>query len=408
MDYQFLTQETIPEYVRSRPELTGVIDFEKISSITEVGDGNLNLVFIVEDEVGSSVVLKQALPYVRLVGPEWPMTPERGAKEANALGTHAALSPDLVPITYFFDHTRYVIGMENLSDFRVWRGALMEGLRHEGVAAAMGRYVADVAFGTSVLAVDAEEHKDRVAAAVNPEICKITEDLVFTEPFDDIGRNSVLPENQVDADEHAHDAEMIRAMGEAKWIFMTHAEALIHGDLHTGSVMVRPHSGEEGPSDSKAFDSEFAFYGPVSFDVGALWANYVISAARHFALGDEEMAEWSLALVDETWVAFQDRFRSLYPHRIDARVWKDDLLESLLVRWKKEAWLFAAAKISRRVVGLAKTADIETLDPPLREGAARGLLRLSRQLAVASERDTDTGALISLAQTTLRENRTGR
>ena len=35
--------------------------------IREVGDGNLNLVFIVEGDSGG-VVVKQALPYVRLVG----------------------------------------------------------------------------------------------------------------------------------------------------------------------------------------------------------------------------------------------------------------------------------------------------------------------------------------------------
>ena len=36
-------------------------------SVREVGDGNLNLVFIVEGPAGGLVV-KQALPYVRLVG----------------------------------------------------------------------------------------------------------------------------------------------------------------------------------------------------------------------------------------------------------------------------------------------------------------------------------------------------
>ncbi len=54
---------------------------------------------------------------------------------------------------------------------------------------------------------------------------------------------------------------------------MTHGEALIHGDLHTGSVMV-------GGGRTVAIDPEFAFYGPVGFDLGAIWANAVIAAAR--------------------------------------------------------------------------------------------------------------------------------
>ena len=39
---------------------------------SEVGDGNLNLVFIVKSDIGS-VIVKQALPYVRLVGDSWPL-----------------------------------------------------------------------------------------------------------------------------------------------------------------------------------------------------------------------------------------------------------------------------------------------------------------------------------------------
>jgi 5-methylthioribose kinase len=406
VDYEFLTAETVPDYIRSRPELDGVVDPDTITSVEEVGDGNLNLVFIVTDAAGKSVVLKQALPYVRLVGPDWPMTPTRAAKEAHALRTHSALAPTLVPETYFFCDKRYVIGMENLSGFRVWRGALIDGLRHDGVAADMGRYVAEVAFGTSVFFVDSEEHKRLMAQSINPELCKISEDLVFTEPHDDIGRNAVLPANEADAAEHARDQVMRDAMGEAKWIFMTKAEALIHGDLHTGSVMVRAHSGSGGPAESKAFDSEFAFYGPVAFDIGALWANYTLSAARWVALGDDDMAAWVLNLVDETWSAFEERFRALYPGRSDARVWSDATLENVLAQWRNEAWLFAAAKMSRRIVGLAKAADIETLDPSLREGAARGVLRLARQLVVERHQGSQPSRFIHLASQVLHENKT--
>jgi 5-methylthioribose kinase len=57
----------------------------------------------------------------------------------------------------------------------------------------------------------------------------------------------------------------------------------------------------------------------------------------------------------------------------------DDLREHLLATWRGEAWLFGAAKMTRRIVGLAKTTDIESLPPELREGAARGVLRTARQ-----------------------------
>lgn len=406
MDYDFLTADTVPDYIRSRPELVGVVNPDLIESVVEVGDGNLNLVFIVRDSAGQSVVLKQALPYMRLVGPAWPLTPLRAATEANALRTHAALTPDLVPQTYFFCDRQFVIGMENLSGFRVWRGALIDGLKHEGVASQIGRYVAEVAFGTSVLAVDAEEHKALVAASVNPELCTITEDLVFSEPHVDNGRNSVLPANEADAAEHAHDSAMIDAMGEAKWIFMNRAEALIHGDLHTGSIMVRAHSGDEGPAEAKAFDPEFAFYGPIAFDLGALWANFTLSAARWTALGDDAMAQWSMNLVEETWQSFEKTFRLRFPERIDARVWTDSLMENLLQQWRYETWLFAAAKMSRRIVGLAKAGDIEKLEPAHREGAARGVLRFARIAAQERKVSTEPRRFIDTALAVLNDTKT--
>lgn len=282
----------------------------------------------------------------------------------------------------------------------------MEGLKNEDVATQLGRYVGEVAFGTSVLAVDAEEHKGLVAWSVNPELCKITEDLVFTEPHVDNGRNSVLLANEVDAAEHANDAPMIDAMGEAKWIFMNRAEALIHGDLHTGSVMVRALSGVEGPSEIRVFDPEFAFYGPIAFDLGALWANYTLSAARWIALGDDEMAQWSMNLVDETWQSFERTFRTRYPERIDARVWTDDLMEHLLEQWRAETWLFAGAKMSRRIVGLAKAADIENLDPAHREGAARGVLRFARTAVQERKVSTEPHRYMEIALSILQETKT--
>jgi len=297
-----------------------------------------------------------------------------------------------------FDEQRYIIAMEDLSDHVVWRGALMLGRRHEGAAASMGSYVADVAFATSVLAVEPEEHRRRVADAINPELCAITEALVFTEPYDDAGRNSVLPSNRPDAAALAGDERMRSEIARAKWIFMTRAEALIHGDLHTGSVMVKAAEGEDGLVNSaKAFDSEFAFYGPIAFDLGALWANYTLAAARAVALGDDDLAAWSLSLCAQTWEQFERRFRELWPSRRDARLMTDDVADALLEQWLSETWLFAAAKMARRIVGLAKVHDIETLDPTVREGAARGVLAVARQSVRDRHHDCSPSTFASMS-----------
>ncbi|MBK6857904.1 MAG: S-methyl-5-thioribose kinase [Microthrixaceae bacterium] len=400
--YQVLTAESAASYVASRPELATRIDTGSLARVEEVGDGNLNLVFILTDTAGRGVVLKQALPYMRLVGPDWPMRPDRARLEAEITSVHARVAPGLVPDIYGYDTERFIIAMEDLSDRRVWRGALNDRLRHDGVAEAMGRYVASVAFGTSPLGMDPEDHKRLAASTSNGELCRITEDLVFTEPYVDAGRNGVLPANEPDAAALAADAEMVAAMGLAKWKFMTEGEAIIHGDLHTGSVMVRG-SGPDGepggqPSTARAIDSEFGFCGPVAFDLGALWANYLIAATRGAALNDVTHQDWCLDLVVRTWTAFEAEFRRLWPTRVDPRVWHEELEEHLLAHWREDAWLFAAAKMARRIVGLAKTSDIETLDPDVRAPAARSVLAVARASVRHREGDSSPESLVALAR----------
>lgn len=381
MTYEHLSVEAIPGYLASRPELASRVDVSRIANIEEVGDGNLNLVFIVHRTDGKGVVLKQSLPYVRLVGPEWPMTPDRARIEYETTLVHARCAPSMVPEMYLYDTERFIMVMEDLSDHRVWRGELNEGCRHEGVAASLGKYVASVAFGTSVFGLVAEKQQSELARAVNPELCRITEDLVFSEPYVNVGRNSVLPGNEKDAIELANNLDMVNEIGQLKWYFLTHGEALIHGDLHTGSVMVRNAEGQ-GEGSTKVIDSEFAFYGPVGFDLGALWANYIIAAARGLALGDEDHARWALGLFDQTWNSFEASFRELWPSRVDPGTFNEAVLERTIDQWGLDAAGFAAAKMARRIVGLAKASDIQTLDPSVREGAARGVLRVAQDFAI--------------------------
>ena len=387
MSYEFLSQENIAAYLASHPETASVIDHTAIAEMKEVGDGNLNLVFIVKDKNGNGIVLKQALPYVRLVGPSWPMAPDRARIEYETTVIHGKAADHLVPKLYHYDPDRYIIAMEDLSDHTVWRTKLNAGEQNHGAATSIGEYVAKTTFATSIFGQGATGHYNDLGRASNPELCLITEDLVFTEPYFPADRNSVLPENEVDAKAIIDDKLMVLEMGQLKYKFMTATEALIHGDLHTGSIMVKS-DGTGKEISTRAFDSEFAFYGPIGFDIGAVFANFYIALARAIALGRTDHQKFVKDLPKEFWNSFEKNFRSLWPTRVDKRVYSDELLEELIKQWKVDALGFAAAKMTRRIVGLAKTSDVETLEPAQREGAARGVLR-SAQLIVR-ERHTNS------------------
>jgi 5-methylthioribose kinase len=382
-----LTVESVPAYLVARPHLAGPVDPASIVSVVEVGDGNLNLVFIVKDAAGNGVVVKQSLPHVR-VDPSWPLTRERAAREAVVLGVHEKIDPAHVPAFHGFDAENLALSIEDLSDHAVWRGELIAGRLHPYAAAELGRYVGAVGFATSVFGTPGPERRRRIAEATNPELSEITEDLVFTEPYVDHEHNGWLPANEEDVRELRADRAFVREMGLAKQRFQESTQSLMHGDLHTGSVFVRA----EGAS-VRAFDSEFGTYGPTGFDLGAVWANLVIAAARAHVLGRSADAETLLRLPVELVDAFEAEFRSRWPERVDPRVYGDEVLEYTLAQVRSDAAAYAAAKAVRRIVGFSKVADIQTLPEPERAVAARLVLRAARTLGTARLEDADPRVL---------------
>ena len=59
--------------------------------------------------------------------------------------------------------------------------------------------------------------------------------------------------------------------------FIERAQALLHGDLHTGSLMCTQDT-------TYMIDAEFAFYGPMAFDVQKMIANLLIAYCASFGL----------------------------------------------------------------------------------------------------------------------------
>ena len=87
-----------------------------------------------------------------------------------------------------------------------------------------------------------------------------------------------------------------RAAQELKLKFLGEAQALVHGDLHSGSIMVTE-------KDTHAIDPEFAFYGPMGFDVGALIGNLYLayfSQSGHEAKlgGRDNYRDWILQTIE--------------------------------------------------------------------------------------------------------------
>jgi 5-methylthioribose kinase len=280
-------------------------------SITEVGDGNLNLVFIVKGTSGGLAV-KQALPYVRLVGESWPLPLSRAHFEHLALTHQGRLAPGLVPAIIHHDPALALTAMELLEPHIIMRKGLVAGAIYPAFVDHITTFMARTLFFSSDLALSAAAKKEAIASfAGNHALCKITEDLIFTDPYRSAEQNRwTSPWLDATAADIRADLDLHVAVSRLKLQFLSRAEALIHGDLHTGSIMVTE-------TETKVIDPEFAFYGPMGFDVGAVLANllmaYFASVGHERSPGEREAFEsWVLSTVDQVWSGFAGKFLELW------------------------------------------------------------------------------------------------
>lgn len=403
MSAELLTTSTITDYIASRPELRDLVDAATLSA-REIGDGNLNLVFLVEDARDRSLIIKQTLPYVRS-DHSWKVTEDSIFREARGLATSAKYAAGFSPEYYGLDESRRLVAIEDLSDWTVWRSALDNEQVAPGAAYDVGRFEARFAFGTSYFANDPQSVQRDAADAINPELEQITEDLVFTEPYFEHEHNSwepeVTPEVLALRDDHVR-----TQAARLKYAFLTSPEALIHGDLHTSSIFVRPETPtaantaefaggrDDDASRVKVFDFEFGFYGPVAFDLGILLGNYALAQARDIALHTAEyrtaadtgdhaalpyFSQWLLGAYGETWRGFSSQWRTLWKGRVDP-LFGDEFLERWLADTFRKSLGFAGAEIIRRTIGWAQMADINTLDHDGKVIASRFALDLGKAL----------------------------
>lgn len=370
-EYKALTIDTLPDRLALIPAVADRVGGASADwTVSEVGDGNLNLVFIVSGATGT-VIVKQALPYVRLVGDSWPLPLYRAFYEYHALSRQQAYDPGSVPQIFHFDEDQALIVMQYLSPHVILRTKMIKGERVSGLAQRLGEFCARTAFRGSELSMASAQKKADIALfAGNVEIPAITEALVFRDPYFNAemnhhteGLDPVVATLRGDLDMKGQVQHLFRA-------FSAKAETLCHGDLHTGSAMCTA-------DDTKVIDPEFVFYGPMGFDIGMLTANYLMAyfsqPAHRDAADLDGFQDWILTVIDDTWTAFAAEFTRLWHSERTGMLYDRSLFEDqgqsseqALAALQSEIWTdgvgFCGIEMHRRILSLAHNADFESID----------------------------------------------
>lgn len=374
-----LTKENIPQYFREHQSDIDFFDYNTDIDSVEIGDGNLNFVYRVYDttQPDHSLVLKQAPPYIKILGPDYPLPPERITFEYQALKTYNEFASDTVPTLYFFDEVSAVIIMEDLQGYRLLRDDLISGQVNTSISVEIGRFLGIIHSQTYFENLDNTAVEQYKLDFKNTVMQSITSDYVFTFPFTEHETNFYSDGLKEEVAQLKTDNLFIHQTNKLKSKFLNVQQGLTHGDLHTGSIMV---SGQS----TKVIDSEFAFYGPVGFDVGLFWANYLLSYYSHSDNIDVQTKIKSCIV--ETWDTYIEEFK------IEQHL-KDPTLRNIF----HEAVGFTGMEMLRRIIGAAHVKDIEgIMDKQRKLEIEKAVLKFGKKIVKEHHNISSVNELVEL------------
>jgi len=324
----------------------------------EIGDGNINYVFKVWcPKTGQSVIIKQADNVLRSSGR--PLDMHRNKIEAEILKIEKQLAPEFVPEIYNYDEAMYALSMEDISAYKNLRKELMDGKVFSHFSENVSTFLADTLLPTTDLVMKRGEKKERVKLFTNPELCDISEDLVFTEPYNDYKKQNVIPKENLEYVKAVlyDDDELKGEVGMLRDQFMNHAQSLVHGDLHSGSIFAN----EDG---IKVIDPEFAFYGPMGYDVGNVIGNLFFSWVNKYYVNPKDLnfLTWIEKTIEETIDLFLAKISAKYDNIVEFDFYRIPSFKTKYIRdILADSIGYAGTEIIRRVVGDAKVVEVTSV-----------------------------------------------
>lgn len=401
--YFLMKADDVPEYINIK-----IPDFfdEKAELVSEeIGDGNLNYIFRVSDKHSDkTIIVKQAAEELR-ISKEMKISTDRGRIESEILSLQSRLAPGYVPQVFLYDEVMCTICMEDMKGHEMMRTALTQHKIFPRFADQITDYLVNTLLFTSDIIMSHKEKEKLTTRFVNPDLCEITHDLVYTEPYNDFrGRNIISPGiKDVVHMELYNDTKLHLEVAKLKYDFLTNAQCLIHGDLHTGSVFIND-------DHIFVFDPEFAFFGPAGYDIGNVIANLFFAWCNCDATEKDihkrnEFCDHILNTIRDILDMFIIKFKKAYCENVsDISFETDEYMDHYLSGILSDTAGVAGLETIRRTVGMAGVKDIRSInDTDKRERAEKILISLGKKYIMERDSFKCGDDYISAIKTTVNE-----
>ncbi|GAA79876.1 S-methyl-5-thioribose kinase [Pseudoalteromonas sp. BSi20495] len=365
-------------------------------SAYEFGDGNLNLVFRITDEQNNSVILKQALPYARCVGESWPLTLDRARIEAQVLLNHGAICPTYTANVLHYSEIQALTILEDLGNLQILRTAQNNAEQFPKLAQHVATYLSHTGFYNSDFYLTAQTKKALVSQFTNPELCQITEDLFFSDPYIGHERNNYPEQLQSEVDAIQKNSALKLEIAKLKANFLSNPQTLLHGDMHSGSIFV-------DCNNTKMIDPEFGFFGPAGFDIGSFIGNLLLNYCAQAGHIEDFLARRNyqthlLSCIVDTYSLFEQQWLELIRTKTtDESLVPVGYAQYFMKNVLQDAVGYCGAELIRRTIGLAHVSDIDSIsDDNARLTVQKQTLALGEQLILNAKACNNKEAFFSL------------
>lgn len=357
--------------------------FETIEDveIEEIGDGNLNYVFrFTSLATAKSLIIKKAETCARF-SDEFKIPLRRTGIESFYIHSLNHLIGGYLPTLYGTDVLNGILAMEDLSNYKILRSELMKFHTFPFLTEALADALSKALMGTTSYCMEQVKREQMMGTIKdNPLNEIITKTLVFEEPYNNCyHRNNVLAMNQdYVQNELYHDEALWKICTEYKEKFFSEKQALLHGDLHTGSIFIKEDT-------FKFIDFEFSFWGPIGFDLGCLLANFIFAFERacHDSSKESKVFQaWMKEVILYVYPQFTKKSRKIL---CDANVNIEEI-ERFLNEIIHDTIVYAGIELIRRTVGMANVKDITTIEPITeRMKAERRIIQVAKKLMLEAK-----------------------
>ena len=378
--YFLMNEKDILEYSKEKLKY-----FDSKNKITckEIGDGNLNYVYRVKNNK-KSVIIKQAGVHTRSNSSGRILDINRNKREAEILTYYGKKFQKLAPKIFYIDETMKLFIMEDLKDCIILRDALIKGKILYHLPEQITDFIIETTLSTADFFTDAFSKKNEVIKYTNKELCKISEELVFTEPFFNLLKENVFSKRlkkYVEKEFYKNKKLQFEA-AKLKYEFMNNPQALIHGDLHTGSIFTNDKY-------IKVMDCEFAFYGPIGYDLGTLIANLIFSYVYHLNItNNKKFMRFIYNAINDIIKLFKKKFLIKFKKDIkDISAKNEEFKKYYLDNVLKYSFGICGLEIIRRTTGCARVKEIESVsDEKKRADIEYSLLKIGKEVIMQREK----------------------